>query len=203
MLLAWRQFAPLIPRLDAVRFWDLAGTAPSKQNRDPDWTAGTLAAFDPETALFYLVRVNRDRLPPPKTIRFIRHCSEVDDMLFDREIPIRIERPAAEGGQYTAESFYRAFPGRDLAFRTPKGSKPARAQPVATAAEAGRWHVVEGPWDMDACFDELDLFPDSDHDDITDSLSGAAKELRDRNAVHDAAPETVEDDGDVHDLSGW
>jgi len=172
-LISWRQFVPLIDRCDVVRFWDLAATAPSPKNRDPDWTAGCLAAFDPDTALFYLVRVHRDRLTPPKALRWIRHVSEVDDMLFDREVPIRIERPAAEGGAYTAEAFYSAFPGRDLEFRTPKGSKPARAQPVAVSGEAGRWHVVEGPWDQDAFWDEVDLFPDGEHDDQVDGTAHA------------------------------
>lgn len=123
-------------------------------------------------------------------------------MLFDREVPIRVERPAAEGGLYTAEAFYKAFPGRDLVFRTPKGSKPARAAPVAVAGEAGRWHVVDGPWDQDTFWDEVDLFPDGEHDDMVDAWSGAAKELRDRNVVVESSPETVEDEGSG-DLSGW
>jgi len=203
MLITWRQFAPLIPECDAVRFWDLAGAEPTKKTKDPDYTAGVLAAFHIPTSRFYLVRACRDRLTPPKAMKFIANTMEVDDMLFDREVPIRIERPAAEGGLYTAEVYYQKFPGRDLQFRIPKGSKPARAKPVAIAGEAGRWDVVEGPWDQDVFWDEADLFPNGDHDDQVDAWSGAAKELRDRNAVHDAAPETVEDDGDVHDLSGW
>ena len=47
-----------------------------------------------------------------------------------------------------------------------------RASPVSTQAEARNIKLVRGDWNA-AFLDELEAFPEGDHDDQVDALSGA------------------------------
>jgi predicted phage terminase large subunit-like protein len=55
---------------------------------------------------------------------------------------------------------------------TPSGDKTTRARPVAAKAEAGMVSLVRAPWNQ-AFLDELEGFPDGNHDDQVDAFSGA------------------------------
>jgi predicted phage terminase large subunit-like protein len=52
------------------------------------------------------------------------------------------------------------------------GSKITRAQPLAAAAEAGHVYLLRAHWNG-ALLDELAVFPNGEHDDQVDALSGA------------------------------
>ena len=57
------------------------------------------------------------------------------------------------------------------------GSKVIRANPASCAAEKRHIKVVRGNWNSDF-FDELEAFPNGEHDDQVDTLSGAFDLLR-------------------------
>jgi hypothetical protein len=57
------------------------------------------------------------------------------------------------------------------------GDKVARAGPFSAAAERGHVYVVEARWNQ-PFFDELEAFPEGDHDDQVDAVSGAIEALR-------------------------
>lgn len=56
------------------------------------------------------------------------------------------------------------------------GSKEIRANPVASAAEAGNIKLLRGTWNTDF-LDEFEAFPEGPHDDIVDAVSGAISKL--------------------------
>lgn len=204
-LIRLRDFLRTSAELDVVRFYDLAATKPHRANVDPDYTAGVLLAVHPAEARWYIVHAYRFREAAPRTLTLIRDRMAVDDELLGREVPVRVERQPAAAGKFTDEFLRRQFLGRDFDLRKPEGDKRARATPVAVTAEAERFDVVDGAWERDAFFDELDLFPDGAHDDWVDALSGAFRELRNRNfdaaADVDARPDTIDGAGYDIDLT--
>ena len=56
------------------------------------------------------------------------------------------------------------------------GSKEIRANPVASAAEAGNIKLLCGIWNTDF-LDEFEAFPEGSHDDIVDAVSAAISKL--------------------------
>jgi phage terminase large subunit-like protein len=52
-------------------------------------------------------------------------------------------------------------------------NKKNRAGPFSSMAEAGNVFVVPTGWDIMGYLDELETFPDADHDDMVDASSGA------------------------------
>ena len=56
------------------------------------------------------------------------------------------------------------------------GSKEARAEPVAAQWQAGNVQIVAGEWN-DMYFNQLEMFPEGEHDDMVDASSDAFTEL--------------------------
>jgi predicted phage terminase large subunit-like protein len=171
------EWFPVIDRVDAasilrrVRYWDIAATEPHAGNDDPDWTAGVLLAQDADGWIVEDVQHFRRR-PRPGEARI-----KAVAMLDGRDVPIRIEEePGSSGKTATAHYALDVLPGFDVAGRRPGNSKETRARPVSSKAELGLIRLVRGPWVQDF-LDELEGFPDAEHDDQVDALSGAFSEL--------------------------
>lgn len=180
--------------LRCVSYWDLAATKPSRTNRDPDWTAGVLLGLDARDGegSWWLLRAARVRDVPGRVEAFIRAEYDAGCALLGAAPPLRVEQEGGASGKGWPDAMARShrFVGLDLKARSPKGSKIERAKPVATAAQAGRFHVLEGPWLTDWC-DELEAFPDGEHDDWVDATSGAFAFLRGGAGVVDLTPESL------------
>jgi predicted phage terminase large subunit-like protein len=58
----------------------------------------------------------------------------------------------------------------------PEGSKEMRASIWGTRLQDGIIYVVRGEWNQ-ALFDEMDYFPNGEHDDQVDAVSGAWNRL--------------------------
>jgi predicted phage terminase large subunit-like protein len=188
-----RNVNPILTTLTVVRFWDLAATKPSKQNRDPDWTAGALVGVNYATGLWYILDVRRTRETPLAVEQFMLHTHEVDDEWLGRPVPIRVEMEGGASGKFSASQMQRGtFLGLDFTTKKPVGDKRARAKPLAVAAEAGHVIMVEGLWNDD-WLDELDTFPDGPHDDQVDACSGGFQYLVPRH-VAGAHPDVLVDD---------
>ena len=80
------------------------------------------------------------------------------------------EEPGASGKNNT--SFYQRYvlPGFAVKGLRATGSKESYANALAAYAEAGNVRVVRGEWNEDF-FNQLELFPMADHDDVPDSAS--------------------------------
>ncbi len=154
-----------------VRYWDLAATEPDvAKSSDPDWTAGCLLGRDPR-GNFYLADMQRWQREPSTSEMGMRACAFLDS----RRVPVRVEKEGGAEAKYAIRHFRNnVFPGFNFhgIGVTGKGKKVVRAAPVASIADAGQLFMVQGAWNDDF-LDEIELFPDSLHDDQVDALSGA------------------------------
>jgi predicted phage terminase large subunit-like protein len=157
----------------AVRYWDLAGTEPSSNNRDPDYTVGLRLDLHHPTGSFYITDVVRERKAPGAIEQLVAATAERDG----RDVLIRIEQEPGAAGKALADRYRRhILRGYSAASRRVTGPKHVRAHPVAAAAENGLIKIVRGRHTSDF-LDELTAFPHAAHDDCVDALSGAHSEL--------------------------
>ena len=161
------------PSVKAVRYWDLAGTEPSEGNPDPDWTVGLRLDLDRD-GNFTIRDVVRGRWEDAQVQTVVRNTASQDG----RRVPVFIEQDPGQAGKMEVNHYKRhvlqGFICR--AGQTRIAGRPAakevRARNVAAAAGNGLVRVVAAPWTR-TVLDELALFPNGQHDDIVDALSGA------------------------------
>ena len=168
---SWFDIVPAFPAQgNAVRFWDMASTEPSKANQDPDWTAG--CRMLEKDGVYYMSMV-RFRKSPSGNEKLIRQVADIDG----KEIAICMEQEPGSSGK-SQISHYRKDILPEFVFEglPATGSKRQRAMPFASQAEAGNIKLVNGPWINDY-LEELEVFPDGDHDDQVDASSGAFDKL--------------------------
>lgn len=159
-----------------VRYWDKAATRPSNETSrrtDPDYTAGALVGLDSE-GLWYIRDIRRFRDSPRGVEMEIARVAELDATRYTRSVWFEQE-PGATGVESIDHYRRHVLPGYDVRADRKSGtrdSKPKRAAPLSSAAEAGNVFVVKGDWNR-PFFEESELFPDGSHDDMVDAVSGA------------------------------
>lgn len=161
-----------------ARVWDLAGTEPSTDNQDPDWTCGLLGSLSAD-GYFYLEHLERFREGPGGVRARIKQTAQLDG----HEVPIRLPQDPGQAGKDQGASYVQMLQGFDVRVKTVTGSKlvrasgaSAQASPKATGSLRGRIRVVRGAWN-EALFEELEAFPTGAHDDQVDVLSDLIAEL--------------------------
>jgi len=177
---SWFDVLPTTPKSEDirwVRFWDLAGTNPSPENPDPDYTVGLKMGRDTSSGVFYISDVRRVRRSPRKVELLIQRTAKLDG------ISTRVvleQEPGATGKSTVSHIRRNVLSGYDVRARSPSTSKFDRAKPVSSDAEAGNL-VICNPrqWNVSAFFDELEGFHEESDgkDDQVDALSGAHHEL--------------------------
>lgn len=155
-----------------VRFWDYAGSEVSKDNKDPDWTVGTLMLWDQGVA--YVIDVTRFREEGAELERRVQETAKEDTV----NVPIRAEQEPGSAGKTLKSHFARnVLPGYDYQAMPSSGDKVTRAKPYAAAVANGNVKLVRGPWLTDF-LDEHASFPEARvHDDQVDSAASAFNEL--------------------------
>lgn len=171
----WFQVVPhheIPPMASHVRFWDLAGTDPSKRRgknkRDPDWSVGFKLAF--YQGMYWIEDIIRVQKKPHELEELIKEAAAVDGY----SCPIRMEQEPGSSGIITIDHYARnVLPGYPFGGVLSTGSKVERARAASAAAQAGRVFISDRCRNMSAFFDEADLFPYGVHDDTIDGFSGA------------------------------
>lgn len=153
-----------------VRFWDLAGTAPSGSD-DPDWTVGARMGFDAQKNL-WITDCVRFRADPGSVKEYVKQVAMLDGVA----VRIRMEQEPGQSGKAQVADYQRELVGYDFQGESPGADKVTRAGPVASYAHAGNVYVFNGPW-TEAFLSEMDLFPMGPHDDQVDALSGGYANL--------------------------
>lgn len=149
-----------------VRRWDLAAS-----QQKGDWTSGLL--LGEWQGIFYVIDLQHVRENPAGVEALVRQTAERDSI----STMIRMEQEPGSSGVNTIDNYARrVLVGYTFKGVPSTGPKEVRAQPVSAAAEAGNIKIVRGPWNA-AFLDEVTLFPNGDHDDIVDVLSGAFTDL--------------------------
>ncbi len=132
-----------------VRSWDLASTAPSPQNPDPDWTAGVLVARNVDRD-----GVDRVYLRDGRFVR--RSAAGVEELMSGvatqdgRRIPVVVEEEPGSAGKNNTSHYQRnVLPRHEVRPHRPTGDKASRQKPLIAAAERGEIVFVDEDPDAD------------------------------------------------------
>jgi predicted phage terminase large subunit-like protein len=169
----WFPIVDAIPAgwVSAIRFWDRAATKPNNQNADPDWTRGLkLYGYPDGSWLVADLRSTRDS--PGQVEKLIKNVASHDG----QGVRIMSQQDPGSAGVLEAENFIKMLAGYDVRTEVFNKDKINRAKPVSAQCEAGNLKVLRAAWN-ESFFQELENFPDGNHDDIVDVLSGAFNEL--------------------------
>jgi predicted phage terminase large subunit-like protein len=156
--------------LNKIRYWDLAATEVGK-NKDPDWTAGALLCE--KNGIYYILGMQRLRGRPLEVENLIKQMAMIDGV----GITIYIEQEGGASGKSLIDHYQReVLKGFSVYEDKKASSKILRANPLSAAAEAGNVKLIKGTWNKDF-LDEIEAFPQGDHDDQVDAVSGAFEKL--------------------------
>lgn len=162
---------PSKTQLKWARVWDLAHTKQERSGDDPDWTSGTLLAFEQRpndrVPFLYIAHVARTREAAGKRDAFIRQHAAKDGQ-FVRQV-VESSLDSKDAFHYLRE----AMPEISWNRIGLSGDKQVRATPLEPIFEApGHVIVARGDWN-DAWLDEVLRFDGSGdmHDDQVDNLS--------------------------------
>lgn len=149
-----------------VRYWDRASTKKTESN-DPDYTVGIRLEKDNNNIL-YVTDIVRVQETPLNVQNIIKNTAIRDGV----HVRIGIEEDPGQAGVADAEHLTRVLQGFNVKRNRVMKDKVTRCLPVSAQSEAGNIKVLRAKWNDDF-FRELENFPEGNHDDIVDALSGA------------------------------
>jgi len=167
---------------DHVRYWDRAAT-----ENGGDWTVGVLMGRKGDH--FYIEDVVRGQWGSTRRDAIIRATCVEDNLRYPNAVTTWAEQEPGSAGKDTTVAFQRLLMPYAAHAEPSTGSKPVRADPLASAFGAGLVHVVRGTrddpgrgdghhrghdhdWYQPYCV-EMCMFPAGKHDDQMDASSGA------------------------------
>lgn len=164
-----RQWFEIIPEAPSdtrwVRSWDLAATD-EDPDIDPDYTAGCLIGRTPSGTLIvkHMVHI---RVNDYEVELAVKQSAQLDG----QSVPICMEQEPGSSGKSVISHYRRVvLPGFQFHGKPSSGSKIERAKPFAARCAAGDVKLVAGTWTPDF-LDELEVFPDGEHDDMVDAAA--------------------------------
>jgi predicted phage terminase large subunit-like protein len=160
------------PLIQTVRFWDKAASEPSVRYPDPDWTAGVKMAKLEDTR-YLVMHVERTRGTPAKVDALMKAIASQDGT----QVPVGIFQDPAQAGKVDVAHTRQILDGYTLRTIRASQDKVTMAGPFSAQAEGSRVLLLRGPWN-DPYLNELEPFPDADHDDQVDASSGAYQLLQ-------------------------
>lgn len=169
----WFKYLDVAPAVGTrVRYWDTAGT-----EGGGDWTVGVLMCRTPEGE-YVIEDVVRGQWSPNRKDTEIKAAADRDAAKYGRTggVTVWLEQEAGIGGSERSQSTIRMLAGYRVKAERITGSKEARAEPLASQAEAGNVKLVRGAWNRDF-LNEMCDFPHGKHDDQVDAASGAFNKL--------------------------
>lgn len=149
-----------------VRFWDRAATEKTETN-SPDWTVGLKLGRD-EDDQYYVIDIRRFQGSPLKVEKALKATATQDSI----NVKVGLEQEPGASGKAEIAYLIRRLSGFSVTAYPAQKDKVTRAGPVSSQAEAGNIKLLRGPWNEDF-LSELDNFPEGEHDDQVDALSGA------------------------------
>lgn len=161
---------------EVVRSWDLAI---GEKDRN-DFIAGAMCAYDPEQDFLYIVDMWHGKKSWPKMRPILLTEAEEDKACWNCQ-RVGIEAVAGFGAVFQDVKSALLGEVRVQAVFPPKGGKLARALPWLNKIEAKRVYIVRGGSWVKKFIEELRTFPEGDHDDQIDAVSGAWEMLTGRN----------------------
>ena len=167
------------PGWTAVMRFDLAATAPSLKNKDPDDTAWCVMLYNQSTKKILILEAKAMKLEPAEVYRKLQELAFFyRDYFGSLGIPFKVRWEEEPGSAGKRESHYTLVPmlaGMDARGVRSSGDKITRARPLASYAEHGLVEVLKGDW-TEAYITHMHNQP-SEHDDMMDASSGAFDDL--------------------------
>ena len=165
-LVNWIEPDELPEGLSWRRGWDLASSEKERMKDDPDYTVGTLAAYDAKTRRLYIRDVVRGQWSALKRDARMEETAQLDAASGCARVNIE-----AVGGYVDTFNRVRSNLRGTAVVRkvTPMVDKVARASVLEPLFEAGNVYAVRGRWNQD-WENEFLAFPSGKHDDQVDSL---------------------------------
>lgn len=165
-LVNWIDAAEVPEGLSWRRGWDLASSEKERMKDDPDYTVGTLAAYDAKTRRLYIRDVVRGQWSALKRDSRMEETAQLDAASGCARVNIE-----AIGGYVDTFNRVRSNLRGTAVVRkvTPMVDKVARASVLEPLFEAGNVYAVKGRWNQD-WESEFLAFPSWKHDDQVDSL---------------------------------
>jgi len=183
----WFDVVPAAPAdCQWVRVWDRAGTEPSPQNPDPDYTAGVLVGRDP-AGYIYVADVQRDRVSSSGVEAMIHHTAAQDG----HDVRIVLLKDPGQAGKMEVEYHVRQLAGYTVVMRPQTINKETTARPFASQAEAGNVRLVAGAWNA-AWLTEADGFPGGHDDQIEGAWHGFLALTEDGGPAQDVSPDEMQ-----------
>lgn len=167
MLLKMIDASEVPPLVKVVRHWDLAFS----ENRGADFVTGVKMglAEDGRRVILHVKRIHgRWTMSKPVIVA----VSHQDDL----RCVVSIEGNGTQLGYYQEMHDDVRMADRVVALYQPDGSKEMRASMWGTRLTDGIILCVRGEWNQEL-FDEMDMFPAAEHDDVVDGVSGAWAQL--------------------------
>ena len=154
-----------------IRYWDRASTgeteAVKRKRTDPDYTVGLRLARTKD-GLYFVEDVVRFRGTPFEVQDTILSTAKLDG----KHVQVGIEQDPGQAGEAESLGYVRMLDGFNVRRYPARQDKVTRAQPASAQWDAGNFRVLKRQW-SEALMQELEAFPEGNHDDQVDALSGA------------------------------
>jgi predicted phage terminase large subunit-like protein len=155
-----------------VRYWDRAAT-----EGGGDWTCGLRMSRDKD-GIYFVEDIVRLQGSPMQVEQAILATAKRDGT----DVRIFLERDPGAAGVMEVDYYIRQLAGYSVYAVPVTQSKTLRAGPVASQTEAGHVKLFNASW-VEKLLCEAEDFPNGDHDDIIDCLSGAFGQLINYNPI--------------------
>jgi predicted phage terminase large subunit-like protein len=154
--------------LQWYRIWDLAHTAKQRKKQNPDFTSGTLLAFQIQENMIhmYIKDVVRMRENAPERDAKIRLIAKQDGPYTKIGVGDSVDAKDA------IATLRKVLKSKRIVYSVPENrDKVVRVTPLEPIFQAGNVHVpMNAPWHKD-WIEEVEAFPFGSHDDQVDNLS--------------------------------
>lgn len=163
----WFQIVDDVPPLELVcRSWDLAGT----KNKSAAQTAGALIGRTGagDNRKYWITDIVADWWASGERDKEIKQTMTTDG----RGVKAIVEQEPGSGGKIQAEAIERMLDGwsTEIVVAGSEGSKLLRADPLASAAHAGKVFLKRAPWNA-VFLDQVRRFPGGKPIDMVDSVA--------------------------------
>ena len=156
------------------RAWDIAATD-EDENGDADYTSGVLIGRR-KNGRYIIVDVINQQIKAGDVENLIIITAKADKKKYGYNYKIRIPQDPGAAGKIVAKQYLNSLAGFDVKAEPVSGSKELRATPLAAQWQNGFVDVLIAPWNEEY-FSQLEMFPESKHDDMVDASADAFNEL--------------------------
>jgi predicted phage terminase large subunit-like protein len=169
---AWFPIVDQVPTLDVTcRSWDVAAT----EDKNASQTAGVRMGFkqigkEPEDRAYFITDIIADWWSGGTRDKEIKQTAVTDG----KDITVLVEQEPGSGGKTQAEAIVRKLDGwsTQITVAGSGGSKQLRADPLGSAAFAGKIFLKKAPWN-EKFLEQIRRFPGGKPIDMVDAAAQA------------------------------